>query len=268
MAVFSPDFPWNKFKSNTLSIDCITADDCTNLTEVLLLNNIRSFHGWTQKKVMWKCLWYHIPNTDILKMRMKVLAPFCLIWSPSSFIWSGMVESIQQPGSSIQKAGRCSHRDCYHKVTLQLHHCHHLSGHYEFFSVLQITLYLVDILQHTQTQQTINHSDCQRRVVTQLFHMSTYLLCFRSILATRSTRWQRCFVIKHLALKKFVWQDQNHSKTFNVRQKKLSFPNVFPNQKHKIHCTTGNQFYLETGNYSFPKSLILPPAAPLYQWSC
>lgn len=153
-----------------LSTDCIKLITAhTNLTEVLpSLNNIHSLHVWTQKRVMWKRLWYNT-QTDILKLRIKVLASFCLVWSPSSFIWSEMVQSIQQPGSSIRKAGRWSHRHCYHKVTSQLHRCHHLSGHHEFFSVLQITLSLVDILHHTQTQQTINHSDCQKRVVTQLF---------------------------------------------------------------------------------------------------
>lgn len=34
VVVFSPHFQTNKFKRNTLNIDCIMTDDCTKLTEL------------------------------------------------------------------------------------------------------------------------------------------------------------------------------------------------------------------------------------------
>lgn len=85
--------------------------------------------------------------------------------------------------------------DCYHKVILHLHHCLHLS--YEFFSVLQITLNLADILHRTQTQQTVNQSDFQKGGDTA-FPVCPHTSCVSEASWQQEAHTDRCFVIKHL----------------------------------------------------------------------
>lgn len=121
-----------------------------------------------------------------------------------------------------------------------------------------------------------SHSDTTDHWSQQLPEMggdTTFPVCPQSFCVSE-TPWQQeahanrdaLWSNTYLALKKIGWQNQNHSRTLNVRQQKFPSPTYSPTKSIKfiVPLETGNQLLLP---HRSAQVLILLSVAPLYK-SC
>lgn len=184
--------------------------------------NVYNRTSLTQRSLRWGC---------------KFLLPFT--WSDHqvhSYDQKWYRGILQQSGSFIQKAGRHSQR------LLPQGNCSVITA-IIWTVIMNFSVYCRSPSTWLTFFITLRHNRLSITATAREegWHnfpsMSTYLLCVRSILSTRSTHWQRCL----LSTEKICMVRSKPQKNFKCMAEKFSFPHVFPNQKHKIHCATGNQ---------------------------